>query len=80
MPRYYFDMRDGNGVVPDEEGMELTTMKAVQQEAAQALAYMVRDAIGEHPNGPLGPMMIEVRDDGGPVLQLNFHFSIDRRR
>ena len=45
-------MRDVDGVVPDEEGMDLATMKAVQQEAAQALAYMVRDAIGEHPNGP----------------------------
>ena len=55
MPRYYFDMRDADGVVPDEEGMELGTMKAVQQEAAQALAYMARDAIGEYPNGPLGP-------------------------
>jgi len=33
MPRYYFDMRDADGVVPDEEGMELDTMKAVQQEA-----------------------------------------------
>ena len=80
MPRYYFDMRDADGVVPDEEGMDLATMKAVQQEAAQALAYMVRDAIGEHPNGPLGPMVIEVRDDVGPVLQVNFQFSIDRRK
>ena len=42
MPRYYFDMRDADGVVPDEEGMELGTMKAVQQEAAQAVAYMAR--------------------------------------
>lgn len=80
MPRYYFDMRDVDGVVPDEEGMELATMKAVQQEAAQALAYMVRDAIAEHPNGPVGAMAIKVRDDGGPVLQVNFQFSIDRRK
>lgn len=80
MPRYYFDMRDVDGVVPDEEGMELATMKAVQQEAAQALAYMVRGAIAEHPNGPVGAMAIEVRDDGGPVLQVNFQFSIDRRK
>ena len=79
MPRYYFDMRDGDGVIPDEEGMELTTMKAVQQEAAQALAYMARDAIGEYPNGPLGPMAIEVRDDSGPVLQVKFQFSIGRQ-
>ena len=79
MPRYYFDMRDADGLVPDEEGMELDTMKAVQQEAAQTLAYMARDAIGEYPNGPLGPMAIEVRGDSGPVLQVKFQFSIGWR-
>ena len=78
MPRYYFDMRDAVGMVPDEEGMELGTIKAVQQEAAQALAYMARDAIGEYPNGPLGPMAIEVRDDNGPVLEVKFQFSVGR--
>jgi hypothetical protein len=31
-------MRDVDGVVPDEEGMELANMKAVQQKAAEALA------------------------------------------
>jgi hypothetical protein len=76
MPRYYFDMRDADGVVPDAEGLELGAMKAVQPEAAQALAYMARDAIGEYPNGPLGPMAIEVRDDNGPVLEVKFQFSI----
>jgi len=78
MPRYYFDMRDADGVVPDEEGMELGTIKAVQHEAAQALANMARDAIGEYPNGPLGPMAIEVRDDNGPVLEVKFQFSVGR--
>ena len=77
MPRYYFDMRDADGVVPDEEGMELGTMKAVQQEAARALAYMARDAIGEYPNGP---MAIEVRDDNSRCLRSNSSFhSADRK-
>jgi len=71
-------MRDGDGVVPDDEGMELPTLKAVQQEADQSLAHMARDAIGEHPNGPIGPMAIEVRDDAGPVLQVQLQFSIHR--
>ena len=80
MPRDYFDMRDADGVVPDEEGMELSTMKAVQQEAARALAYMARDAIGEYPNGPLGPMAIEVRDDNSRCLRSNSSFhSADRK-
>ena len=40
---------------------------------------MARDAIGEYPNGPFGPMAIEVRDDSGPVLQVKFQFSIGRQ-
>jgi hypothetical protein len=45
MPRYYFDIRDGNGVSLDEEGMELRDMQAVQEEAARSLADMARDEV-----------------------------------
>jgi hypothetical protein len=34
MPRYYFDMREGDEIAPDEEGMELDTLEEVQEEAA----------------------------------------------
>jgi hypothetical protein len=40
MARYYFDMREGDQIAPDEEGMELRTMEAVQEEAARTLADM----------------------------------------
>ena len=52
MPRYYFDMRDADGVVPDEEGMELDTMKAVQQEAAQVLPIWRETRSGNTPTAP----------------------------
>ena len=45
MPRYYFDMREGDEIAPDEEGMELSTMEAVEEEAAHTLADMARDAM-----------------------------------
>ena len=51
MARYYFDMREGDQIAPDEEGMELRTMEAVQEEAARTLADMARDAIRGRSDG-----------------------------
>ena len=79
MRRYYFDIREGDEIFPDEEGLELSTIEKVQEEAARSLADMARDAIGT-----LGTssrqMSIEVRDDSGPVLHLKFTFAVERRR
>nr|WP_247786983.1 hypothetical protein [Bradyrhizobium sp. 170] len=80
MPRYYFDMREGGEIAPDEEGMELHTIQAVQEETARALADMARDAIRRSPNGAEHQMSIDVRDDAGPVLQVRFTFEVDRHR
>jgi hypothetical protein len=81
MPRYYFDMREGDEIAPDEEGMELRTLQAVQEEAARALADMARDAIRGRPvDGSGHRMSIEVRDDNGPVLEVKFTFEIDKKK
>ncbi|MFK4726616.1 hypothetical protein ABIE89_007716 [Bradyrhizobium niftali] len=40
MAIYYFDLRDGDEIVPDEEGLELQDLLAVQEEAARALASL----------------------------------------
>ena len=45
MPRYYFDLRDGDDLAVDEEGVELRDMELVQEEAARSLADMARDAV-----------------------------------
>lgn len=42
MPRYYFDLSDNAGNVVDEEGLDLRDMEAVQDEAARALAGILR--------------------------------------
>jgi hypothetical protein len=79
MKRYYFDIRDGGGFAPDEEGLELPDIEAVQQEAALSLADVARDAVRiSRRNAHL--MQIEVRDDNGPVLQARFVFAIDRKK
>ena len=79
MKRYYFDIRDGDGFAPDEEGLELPDIEAAQQEAALSLADLSRDAVRMlRRNARL--MQIEVRDDNGPVLQAKFVFAPDWRK
>jgi hypothetical protein len=70
--KYYFDIREGDIVVPDEEGMDFPSLESVQREAVHTLgdlAKSMRFEIGEP-----GPQRaaIEVRDDDGPVLQIDF--------
>lgn len=79
MPRYYFDLRDGDDLTPDDEGLELASMVAVQEEAAHSLADMARDSVRRHAkNGARHRMAIEVRDNNGPVLQVKFTFAIEK--
>lgn len=80
MPRYYFDLRDEDGVAVDEEGMELRNIEAVQEEAARSLADMARDAVRRPTHKKNHRMAIEVRDANGPVLQVKFTFEIDRKK
>jgi Domain of unknown function (DUF6894) len=79
MPLYYFDLRDGDGVAPDEEGTELSSIDEVQNEAAYALADLLRDEV-RATNGYLHAryLMIEVRDADGPVLRARFAFEFER--
>ena len=80
MARYYFDLRKGEEVFLDEEGIELSTIEAVQQEAVRTVAEMARDAIRGNPNGPGHLMAIEVRDDNEPVLRVRFHWTVERHK
>ncbi|MDA9533851.1 MULTISPECIES: DUF6894 family protein [unclassified Bradyrhizobium] len=78
MPRYYFDLRDEKGTAVDEEGLELSGPRAVQAEAAKSVADMARDAVLSAPlTGGRQEMAIDVRDAGGPVMQVTFCFEIE---
>ncbi|WP_440641668.1 DUF6894 family protein [Bradyrhizobium sp. PUT101] len=78
MPRYYFDLRDEKGIALDEEGLELSGPRAVQAEAAKSVADMARDAVlSALLTGGRQEMAIDVRDAGGPVMQVTFCFEIE---
>ena len=79
MALYYFDLRNGDELSPDEEGTELSTMDDVQDEAAYALSDMLRDEVRATNGRPLARhLTIEVRDGGGAVLDARFAFNIKR--
>ena len=81
MTVYYFDLRDGDDLIQDEEGLELPDYEAVQMEAAKALSDMARDTMRGIPDTKLArKLAIEVRDDKGPVMTARFWFDIQRHQ
>jgi hypothetical protein len=60
MPRYYFDVREGDDVTSDDEGLELSGIEAAWVEAAHSLADILRDAVRTRHQGADHRMAIEV--------------------
>ena len=72
--RYYFDLKYGAVVAPDDKGIELPNIAAAQGAAARALADTVLQATVETELST-SKMAIEVRDERGPVLKCLFAFE-----
>jgi hypothetical protein len=80
MMRYFFDLRDGDELAVDEEGVELPNMQRVQEEAASSLAELARGHVLEAVTDGANDMAIEVRDEDGPLMKVTFLFGPDRVR
>jgi hypothetical protein len=78
MPLYFFDIRDGDEVLVDDEGMNLLTLDDVQEEAARSLVDMAKEGICITDDGSARYMAIEVRNDLGLVLRATVTFEIER--
>jgi len=75
MPRYHFDLRDGETFVLDEEGMELPDIESAQMEAAEFLSDTVKE-LTMRTSDPSGhSMAIEVREAERALFLLSFTFS-----
>jgi hypothetical protein len=74
MPQYYFDLRDGDVLVKDDDGVELLDVADAQMEAASFLADMAQDLAMRAPNVRGYPMSVEVRDAEGPLFVISFGF------
>ena len=79
MPLYFFDLLIAGELAPDEEGTDLASMDEVQNEAAYALADMLRDDVRSTMGNPSArDLMIVVRDANGPVLEAKYSFEVTR--
>ena len=72
MTRYYFDIRDGEALYPDDEGMELRDQTAAEIEAATSLADLAKDV---SPLDERHHMAVEVRTKSGPLFQAAFIYD-----
>lgn len=77
MMRYFFDIRQGDNFIPDDEGIELPHVEAAQMEAARSLANLVRDKVDSQ---PFSLMAIQVRDSDSPVVEAKFVWELLHRR
>lgn len=77
MPRYFFDVRDGSGLYPDEEGLELSDLRAAEKEAAASLADMTRDAVPRMERQHMG---VAVREGDEPRFQMGIVFYVNRSK
>jgi hypothetical protein len=60
LPRFYFDVRDGARVAPDDEGVEFPDLDAAEREAAEAAASISRDLL---PRSDAREVTIEVSNE-----------------
>jgi hypothetical protein len=78
MPRYYFDLRDGNACKFDDDGVILGGIKLARDEAIRRFADHVRNVL---PGTDRRILAIEVRDEAKqPLLELRLVFDAVRSR
>jgi len=75
MPHYYFDLRDSEAFVADDEGHELPDIESAQIEAVETLSEMVKELRISKAEPSGHPMSVEVRNSEGSLFQLCFMFT-----
>jgi len=74
VPRFYFDVRDGESFTPDHEGVEFASTHGARVDASRALAEMVKGAM---PDGPRTAMAIEARGENRePLVKVQIVFEV----
>lgn len=62
MPRFYFDVLDGDSLARDDTGLEFPSLDAAEDEAARAIADIGRDTLPKRGGSEL---CVRVRDSSG---------------
>ncbi|MDE3854850.1 DUF6894 family protein [Sinorhizobium meliloti] len=75
MPRYFFDVINGEGPMRDDEGVELPDPDAVRREAAKIVTDLARDEV---PKEQAVKIVVNVRDEAdAKVFVGQLHYSGD---
>jgi hypothetical protein len=65
MPRFFFDIHDGEAFTPDHVGVELKGLEAAKAEAKKTLPDIAKD---EMPDGDRRDFVVIVKDEAGREL------------
>ena len=75
MARYFFDSRDGDHFIRDDEGVELDGVEQARDEATLALRDLAKDAL---PKATRRELSIEVRDEAGrQLIRASLRFEVE---
>jgi hypothetical protein len=66
MPKYFIDVRDQQGVIPDEEGREFPDLEQGFQEAIATARDLIQQYVASRT--PIDGTCVELRDEGGQVV------------
>lgn len=64
MPRFYFDIDDGSGLLLDDEGIETANLESARLKAVEAVRSIARDLV---PTGDRHVVSADIRDESGRV-------------
>jgi hypothetical protein len=76
LPRFYFDVLDGDGFIRDDTGFQLVSLDVAEDEAIRATAEIGRDSLPKR----LSPeICVRVRDEHGhSVLSVAVSMTVRR--
>jgi hypothetical protein len=76
VPRFYFDVREGDSFTRDDDGLAFDSLEEAAAEAANSAAEIGRDRL---PKGHAPEILVEVRDEHGErVLTVTVSMTIRR--
>jgi hypothetical protein len=68
MPRFRFNIRKGDSLVPDREGMELVDLEAARDEARNTALDIIMDQARKG-EGTAG-QKVEIEDEDGKIVEI----------
>jgi hypothetical protein len=76
MPQFYFDVREGDHLISDHEGVELDSLDDAEEKAVYAAAQIGQDRL---PRGEVHQVAVEVRDESSQrVLAVTVSMKVYR--